>query len=67
MRLGPLTLCPVVENTWCSKKTDDTQGPTHSRLAECGNRQAFQARPYHPQSSLSFQRSSVEMEQVALI
>ena len=30
------------------QETGDPQGPTQSRLAECGSRQAIQARPDHP-------------------
>ena len=37
-----------------------TLSPTHSRPAECGSGQAIQARPDHPNSGLSFQRSSTQ-------
>ena len=39
------TLCPTVENLdLVFQETSDSQSPTHSRPAECGSRQAIQAR-----------------------
>ena len=58
-----LTLCSVVENPdLVFQETGDSQGPTHSRLAECGSRQAIQMRPDpFKQSGLSFQSSSSQV------
>ena len=51
MRSG--TLCPAVENPdLVYQKPGYPQSPTHSRLAECGSRQAIKARPDHPEWSL---------------
>ena len=42
------TLCPTVEDLdLVYQKSSHPQGPTHSRPAECGSRQAIQARPDH--------------------
>ena len=47
------------------QKSSDSQSQTHSRPAECGSRQAIRARPDHPNSGLSFRRSSNQyMQQV---
>ena len=35
------------------QKSSNSQSPTHSRLAECGSRQAIQARPDHPNRVVS--------------
>ena len=35
------------------QKTVDSQSPTHFKPAECGSRQAIQARPDHPNRVLS--------------
>ena len=44
-----VTVCPSVENTdLVFQKTGDSQSLTYSRPAECGSRQAIQARPDHP-------------------
>ena len=46
-------MCPAVEDTdLVYKERSDSQSLTHSRPAECGSRQAIQARPDHPQWSL---------------
>ena len=51
-----LTLCPSVENLdLVHQETSNTQSQTHPRPAECGSRQAIQARPDHPNSDPSFQ------------
>ena len=48
------TVCPLVENPdLVYHKTGDPQSPTHSRPAECGSRQANQARPDHPDRVVS--------------
>ena len=42
-------MCPTVENLdLVYQETSDSQSPTHSKPAECGSRQAIQARPDHP-------------------
>ena len=42
-------MCLAVENPDLGfQETGDSQGPTHPRPAECGSRQAIQARPDHP-------------------
>ena len=51
MKLGPRCTLLWRILTWCSGK-QVTQSRTHSRLAECGSRQAIQARPEHPEWSL---------------
>ena len=44
----------------------DSQSPSHSRPAECGSRQAIQARPDHPDRVIPHSRSiSNDMQQVA--
>ena len=49
------------------QKTGDSQSPTHSRPAECGSRQAFQAGPDHTDQIISRSRGlPVNMQQVAL-
>ena len=54
--VGP-TLCSTMENLdLVHQKPSNSQSPTHSRPAECGSRQAIQARP--DKSGLSFRRSS---------
>ena len=46
--VGP-TLCPTVENLdLVYQKTSDSQSPTYSRPAQCGSRQAIQARSDNP-------------------
>ena len=46
------TLCPTVENLdLVHQETGYSQSPTHSRLSECGSRQAIQTRPDHPPAS----------------
>ena len=48
------------------QKTDYSQSLTHSRPAECGSRQAIQARPDHPHRVVSPSRGLlVDMHQVA--
>ena len=50
--VGP-TLCFTIENLdLVRQKSSNSKSPTHSRLAECGRRQAIQARPDHPEWSL---------------
>ena len=64
MRSGPLYTLLWRILTWCSRK-QVTQGPTHSRVAESGSRQAVQSRPDHPDSMVSLCRGlSVDMQQV---
>ena len=54
--VGP-TLCPTVGNLdLVYQKTSDSQSPTYSRPAECGSRQAIQARPDHPDRVVSSSR-----------
>ena len=46
--VGP-SLCLTMENLdLVHQKSSNSQSPTHSRPAECGRRQAIQARPDHP-------------------
>ena len=46
--VGP-TFCSNMENLdLVHQKSSNSQSPTHSRPAECGSRQAIQARPDHP-------------------
>ena len=61
------TVCLTVENPdVVFLETSDSQGPTHSRLAECGSRQAIQARSNHPDRGVSPSRGlPVDMQQVA--
>ena len=50
-QVGP-TVCPSVENPdLVFQETGDSQGPTHTRLAECGSRQGIRARPVHSGNS----------------
>ena len=50
---GP-TLCSTVENLdLVDQKSSNSQSPIHSRPAECGRRQAIQARPDHPNRVVS--------------
>ena len=58
MRSGPLCFTTVENLDLVYQETSDSQSPIHSRPAECGSRQAIQARPDHPNSGFSFQRSS---------
>ena len=47
-------MCPCVENPdLVCQKTGYSQSPTYSRPAECGRRQAIQARPDHPNRVVS--------------
>ena len=56
--IGP-SVCLSVENPdLVYQQTGYSQSPTHSRLAECGSRQAIQAKPDNSNSGPSFQRSS---------
>ena len=42
-------MCPSLEDPdLVFRETGDSQTPTHFRLAECGSRQAIQARLNHP-------------------
>ena len=51
-------MCPLVENpNLVYHKTGYPQSLTHSRPAECGNRQAIKARPDHPDRVVSYWRS----------
>ena len=51
--VGP-TLCFTMENLdLVRQKSSNSKSPTHSRLAECGRRQAIQARPDHPNRVVS--------------
>ena len=55
--IGP-TLCPIMENLGLvHQDTSDAQNSTHSRPAECGSRQAIQARPDHSNRVVSPSRS----------
>ena len=65
--VGP-TLCPPMENLdLVCQKTSNSQGPTHSRPAECGSRQTIQAWPDHPNGVISPSRGLPNnMQQVAL-
>ena len=60
-------MCPLVENPdLVYHKTGYPQSPTHSRLAECGSRQAIKARPDHPDRVVSPTGGfSINMQQVA--
>ena len=61
-------MCPSVENSdLVYQKTGDSQGPTHPRPAECGSRQAIQARPDHSVIVVSPSKGlPVNMQQVVL-
>ena len=60
------TLCPTMENLdLVHQKSSNSQSPTHSRLAECGSRQAIQARPDHPNRVVSPSGLPRNMQQVA--
>ena len=51
--VGP-TLCFTIENLdLVHQKSSNSKSPTHSRPAECGRRQAIQARPDHPNRVVS--------------
>ena len=51
--VGP-TLCFTMENLdLVRQKSSNSKSPTHSRPAECGRRQAIQARPDHPNRVVS--------------
>ena len=51
--VGP-TLCFTMENLdLVRQKSSNSKSLTHSRLAECGRRQAIQARPDHPNRVVS--------------
>ena len=51
--VGP-SLCFTMENLDLGRqKSSNSKSPTHSRLAECGRRQAIQARPDHPNRVVS--------------
>ena len=51
--VGP-SVCPTLENPdLVPKKAGYFQGLTHSKLAECGSRQAIQVRPDHPNRVVS--------------
>ena len=64
--VGPTSGSTMENLDLVHQKLSDPQSPTHSRPAECGSRQAIRARPDHPNSDLSFRRSSKEyMQQVA--
>ena len=55
--VGP-TLCPIMENLdLVYQETNNSQSSTHSRLAECGSRQAIQTRPDHSNRVVSPSRS----------
>ena len=61
------TVCPIVNNPdLVLQETGNSQGPIYSRPAECGSRQAIQARPDHPKRVVSLSRGlPVDMHQVA--
>ena len=64
MRSGPLCALLWRILTWCTRK-QVTLSPTHSRPAECGSRQAIQARPDHPNRVVSSSRGlPLNMQQV---
>ena len=65
--VGP-TLCFTMENLdLVHQKSSNSKSPTHSRLAECGRRQAIQARPDHPKRVISPSGGlPSNMQQVAL-
>ena len=51
------TLCPTLVNfDLVYQETSNSQGPTHSRLPECGSRQAIQVRPDNPDRVVSAPR-----------
>ena len=62
---GP-SVCPLMENlNLVYQEESNPQGPTHSRPAECGSRQAIQARPAHPNGVVSPSRGiSSDMQHV---
>ena len=61
-----LTVCPSVENPDLVFQKTGSQSSTHSRPAECGSRQAIQARLDHPDRMVSLSRVlPVDMQQVA--
>ena len=64
--VGP-TLCPIMENLdLVYQEPSNAQSPTHSRPAECGSRQAIQARPDHSNRVVSPSRNFPSyMQQVA--
>ena len=63
--VGP-TLCSTMENLdLVHQKSSNFQSPTHSRPAECGSRQAIQARPDHPNRVVSPSGLLSNMQQVA--
>ena len=64
--VGP-SVCPSVEDPdLVFRKTGDFQRWTHSRLAECGSRQAIQARPDHPDTVVSPPKGlPINVQQVA--
>ena len=66
--VGP-TVCTIVVNSdLVLNKSGDPQGQTHSRLAECGSRQAVQAGPDHPNKVVLPSRDLlVDMNQLAPI
>ena len=51
MRSGPLCALPLRILTWCSRNQVTLKA--RHRLAECGRRQAIQARPDHPNRVVS--------------
>ena len=66
MRSGPLCALLWRILTWCTKKQVTLKSLTHSRLAECGSRQAIQTRPDHPNRVVSPSRGlPSNMQQVA--
>ena len=62
------TVCPSMTNLHLvHQKTGSTQNPTHSRLSECGSRQAIKTRPLHPDRVVSPSKGlPSNMQQVAL-
>ena len=60
-------MCPTLENLdLVCQEASNSQSPTHSRPAECGSRQAIQARPNHPDRVVSPSRGFlINMQQVA--
>ena len=64
--VGP-TLCFTMENLdLVRQKSSNSKSPTHSMPAECGHRQAIQARPDHPNRVVSPSGGlSSNMQQVA--
>ena len=61
-------MCLTVKNLdLVHQETSYTQSPTHSRLSECGGRQAIQTRPDHRDREVSPSRGLPNnMQQVAL-